>query len=514
MRERVLELARGALAAVEANRRRIDNLNVYPVPDGDTGTNLALTMRAVVEALEATTTDERRALAREVTRSALMGARGNSGVILSQIIRGACDVLGQRDDLPEALRAAAGAAYRAVKTPVEGTMLTAVREMAEAATTGADIQQIVARGDDCVRRTTEMLPVLKAAGVVDAGAAGLVEIARGVAAVVAGEPLPEASVDDGFSPDAVHQELSRFRYCTVFVVEGEELDAAALETELERLGDSLLVVGDPTALKIHVHTDDPGRALSLGVARGAIGGVEIANMHQQTLEREERLLHAVPELSDRTCEAVAVVAGKGNARLFESLGARSVDGGRTMNPSTADILAAVESAATADVVVLPNNKNVILSAEQAAAHSSKAVRVLATESIQAGLAAMVAFDPNRHAADNATEMGAALAAVATGAVTLASRDLDSQGGVVIRKGAWLGLAEGEPVVGGESFDEVARAVVERMLSEPRGILTLLTGEEPPALDDLINEIEKGHPGLELEVHDGGQPHYPLLLVAE
>ena len=514
MREHALRLARGALAAVEANRRRIDNLNVYPVPDGDTGTNLSLTMRAVVDALEASATEARADLAREVTRAALMGARGNSGVILSQVIRGACDVLGDRDDLALALRAASDAAYRAVRKPVEGTMLTAIREMAEEAASGASVTKIVARGDDCVRRTIDMLPVLKEAGVVDAGAAGLVEIARGIGAVLAGEPLPEGPREsEELAYDAIHQELSAFRYCTVFVVEGEELDVASLEDELDALGDSLLVVGDRTALKVHVHTDDPGRALSAGVARGAIAGVEIANMHEQTAQREERLLHAVPEISSHACELVVVVSGKGNARLFESFGARAVDGGRTMNPSTADILAAVEASAAPEVVVLPNNKNVILSAEQAAAHASKNVRVLATESIPAGLAAMVAFDPTRGADDNADEMGAAVAAVATGAVTVASRNVDTNG-VEIRKGAWLGLAEGEPVVGGDSFDEVARAVVDRMLAEPRGILTLLTGEEPPELAALITDIEASHPGIELEVHDGGQAHYPLLLVAE
>jgi DAK2 domain fusion protein YloV len=514
VKERALTLARGALAAVEANRRRIDNLNVYPVPDGDTGTNLALTVRAVVDALEASTTEARADVAREVARAALMGARGNSGVILSQIVRGACDVLGDRDDLPGALRAASDAAYRAVRKPVEGTMLTAIREMADEASTGATPAQIVARGDDCVGRTTDMLEVLRAAGVVDAGAAGLVEIARGIAAALAGEPLPEAPRDEvELSHDAIHQELSLFRYCTVFVVEGEELDVAALEDELEQLGDSLLVVGDRTAVKVHVHTDDPGRALSLGVARGAIAGVEIANMHEQTAQREERLLQAVPDESPRLCDTVVVVAGKGNTRLFESFGARAVDGGRTMNPSTSDILGAVEAAAAPDVVLLPNNKNVILSAEQAAAHASKNVRVLPTESIQAGLAAMVAFDPARAADENAADMADAVAAVATGAVTVASRDVDTNG-VEIRKGAWLGLAEGEPVVGGDSFEDVARAVVERMLSQPRDILTLLTGEEPPVLDGLLTGIEEGHPGLELEVHEGGQPNYPLLLVAE
>jgi fatty acid kinase len=515
--ERARELAGAAAAAIDANRGRIDDLNVYPVPDGDTGTNLTLTVRAVADALERSSAADRAHLCHEITRAALMGARGNSGVILSQIVRGACESLAQSDDLAAALRGASDAAYRAVRKPVEGTMLTAIRELAEEAEThrrdepAAFLQALVRRGDDCVTRTREMLDVLRDAGVVDAGAAGLVEIVRGIAAAVSGEPLPQAPPADehDVAVDAIHQELSRFRYCTVFVVEGESLDADALEAELERLGDSLLVVGDPTAIKVHVHTDDPGKALSLGVAAGTIAGVEIANMHVQTAEREERLLSLPPG----TTEVVAVVAGDGNRRLFESLGARVVDGGRTMNPATADILGAIEASRSEHVVVLPNNSNVIMSSEQAADHSSKTVRVVPTVSLPAGLAALVAFDPEADADGNLATMRDALDAVATGAVTVASRDVDLDG-VAVRSGAYLGLADGEAVAGGDSFDEVAAAVIERLLASPREVLTLLTGEDEPQLEALLQRLEGAHPGLELEVHEGGQPHYPLLVSAE
>ena len=516
MRDRVLELARGALAAIEAARARVDDLNVYPVPDGDTGTNLTLTVRAVVEALEADGPDDRAGLANEVSRAALMGARGNSGVILSQIVRGAAESLRESDDLAGALRSASDAAYRAVRKPVEGTMLTAIRELAEEAERGGTPAELIARGDDCVARTQAMLPVLTEAGVVDAGAAGLVEIVRGIAAALTGERLPERSEEPAWrlDEDAVHQELSRYRYCTVFLVEGEGLDAQALEAELDQLGDSLFVVGDASALKVHVHTDDPGRALSLGVARGTVEGVEIANMHAQTRAREQRLLHAVPEApAGHETAAIAVAGGAGNRRLFESLGARVVDGGRTMNPSTAELLAAVESDPAPGAVILPNDANVQLAAEHAAEHASKPVRVVPTVSQQAGLAAMVAFDAALPADENAEAMGEAAAAVATGAVTVASRDVQTNG-LAVGKGAWLGLADGRPVAGGGSFEEVTRAVVEQLLAEPRSVLTLLTGEEPPALDGVLAELEARHPELELEVHEGGQPHYALLLAAE
>jgi DAK2 domain fusion protein YloV len=398
-------------------------------------------------------------------------------------------------------------------------MLSVIRELAEEAESGTheEIREVVLglvrRGEAAVARTPEQLEVLREAGVVDAGGAGLLELVRGLAAAVTGEAVPEAPPAlETVGVDAIHQELSRYRYCTVFLVEGEELETAQLEAELERIGDSLLVVGDSTALKVHVHTDDPGRALSLGTAVGTIDRVEIANMHEQAQKREGRLLVA---LADRARSGVvAVVVGDGNRRLFESLGAtRIVEGGQTMNPSTADLVAAVESVDADEVLLLPNNSNVILAAEQAAKLASRPVEVIAADSIQAGLAAMVSFDPSRGADENAAEMREAVDAVSTGEVTVASRDVEMNG-VAIRKGAWLGLADGEAVAGGDDFDEVAGAVVERLLAEPRGVLTLLTGNERPELDALLERIAKRHPEVELDVQAGGQPHYPLLLSAE
>ena len=510
MRNEVRELVRGARVSIEASRARIDDLNVYPVPDGDTGTNLTLTVRSVADALDRDGPDDRAGLCREVARAALMGARGNSGVILSQIVRGATEALAETDDLERVFRAASDAAYRAVKKPVEGTMLTVIRALADAAEHGADLPRIVARGDDTVIQTRDMLPVLREAGVVDAGGAGLMEIVRGVAAVLTGEELPGPPVEAApIGLDAVHQELSQYRYCTVFVVEGEGLDLDGLETELAALGDSLLVVGDDSALKVHVHTDDPGRALSLGVARGTIDGVEIANMHVQTIEREGRLRAA----GGGHTALVAVSSGAGNHELFESLGAVVVDGNATMNPSIADLVAAIEGAGTKAVVVLPNNGNVIMTAEQAAQNAAAHVRVVPTRSLQAGLAAAVAFDEERDADENAAEMAEVLDAVATGAVTVASRDVRLNG-VAVQSGSWLGLQDGEPVAGGDAFDDVARDVLERLLAEPRGVVTLLTGAEAPDLAGVLAYLRERHPDVELEVHSGGQPHYPLLVAAE
>jgi DAK2 domain fusion protein YloV len=505
-----LELVRAAESALERNRARLDDLNVYPVPDGDTGTNMLLTVRAVREALEAGETD--------VVRAALLGARGNSGVILSQIIRGAVEGFDADGSVATALKHGSDAAYAAVREPVEGTILTVARALAEEAELRREeelrpqLAALVARGDEAVAQTQDQLEQLRRAGVVDAGAAGLVEIVRGISAHVSGEPLPEPAEAAPISADAVHQEASRYRYCTVFVVEGQDLAREALERDLAPLGDSLLVVGDSTALKAHVHTDDPGAALRAGTALGVIERVEISNMQLQTAQREERLSHS--EADDRRTAVVAVVAGDGNRRLFESMGATGiVDGGETMNPSTEDLLEAVESTHAPEVVVLANNDNVVLAAQQAARLATIPVHVVPTSSIQAGLGAMLAYDSLAGAETNGAAMAELASGIATGAVTVASRAV-SVDGLNVERGTYLGLADGEPIAGGTSFDTVAGSVVEALLGEPRDVLTFITGADVPELGRLLAQVAERHPELELEVHPGGQPHYPLLLSAE
>ena len=342
----------------------------------------------------------------DVAHAALLGARGNSGVILSQIIRGAVEGFHEDGSVATALRRSSDSAWAAVREPAEGTILTVIRELADEAESRRDdelpelLHALVERGDEAVARTQEQLDVLRKAGVVDAGAAGLVEILRGISAHVSGEPLPEPVEAMPLSADAIHLEASRYRYCTAFVVEGEQLDRDVLERELEPLGDSLLVVGDATALKAHVHTDDPGSALRAGTALGVIERVEIANMHLQSAQREERLSQPGPD--DRRTAVVAVVTGEGNRRLFESMGATGiVDGGETMNPSTEELLEAIESTHAPEAVVLSNNDNVVLAARQAARLANVPVHVVPSSSLQAGLGAMLAYDPLADAAANA-----------------------------------------------------------------------------------------------------------------
>jgi DAK2 domain fusion protein YloV len=473
------------------------------------------TVRAVVSALD-------RDPNADIVRAALMGARGNSGVILSQLVRGAVEGLGDVDEvdaagLARALRGASDAGYAAVRDPQEGTMLTVARALAEKAEEleGAGppaselLAELVAHGESALAGTTDQLDVLREAGVVDAGGAGVLEILRGIAAHVRGEPLPELeAVTGGIPLEAVHQELSRYRYCTSFFVEGEGIEPEELERELTKLGDSLLVVGGPGAVKVHVHTDEPGAALALATQRGVIEEVDIKNMHVQTADRTERLEREVGITG-----AVAVALGDGNRRLFESLGASTVEGGETMNPSTADLLAAVEALGEHAIVLLPNSKNVVLAAEQAAAASTKEVRVVATRSMQAGLGALVAFDAARPLEENVAEMEEAAAAVRAGSVARASRDATIDG-VDVSEGEFLGLVDGRPVVSGDALGPVAAEVVARLVGDKADVLTVLLGDDAVGSDGLIDAIRAAHPALEIEVHEGGQPHYPLLFAAE
>jgi DAK2 domain fusion protein YloV len=526
----VRSLAASALESISRQRTRINALNVYPVPDGDTGTNLEKTMEGIVAALERSEASTTAALAAEVQRAATMEAKGNSGVILSTIVRGMARVLGESERidggvLAAALRAGATSAYQAVKVPVEGTMLTVIREMAEEAEL-PDVRvlppvealaRVVARGEDAVERTPGMLDKLREAGVVDAGGAGLVELVRGVLHGLTGEELPEATgVAEELTEEAIHLEDSEFRYCTVFVVEGQALDLDALHTRLEPLGDSLLVTGDETIAKVHVHTDEPEGALAIGRAVGVVDQtrVEIGDMRSQTAERERWLaqLHAAAQAQPVDVALVAVAQGTGNREILCSEGASIViEGGQTMNPSVGQILEAVTAVNTDHVIVLPNNPNVRLAAENAAAESTKDVRVIATASVPEGIVAAFEFDPSRSVDANEAVMRDAAAAIEAGEITRASRDATVDG-VTAAEGDFLALVDGRAVTAGADFWAVFDALLERFAADGRGYVHMLRGEDAPGDDELRAHAE-AH-GIEADVSPGGQPHYPVLLWAE
>jgi hypothetical protein len=512
--------ARDALRNLEAHRAQLNSLNVYPVPDGDTGTNLTLTVRAIVEALDASAASGHEAVAKELSRAALMGARGNSGVILSQIVRGLAEVLGEQDEIDaplvaRALRSASDEAYRAVQKPVEGTMLTVIREMAEEAEL-PDVSylpkdelllRVVERGEDAVRRTPDMLPKLKEAGVVDAGGKGLVELLRGIYFSVAGIELPDVlEVADDAHPDIDH-EFSTYQYCTNFVVEGSNLDRDALSEELWRFGDSLHVVGEPSMLRVHVHTDEPSRALVAAQGIGTVieSTVDIADMDEQMRERLDDLQTAI----------VAVAPGAGNRRLFaRTFGeVHVVSGGQTANPSAKEIADAVDAAHAPEVIVLPNNRNVVGAAIQASEFASKPMRVVETHSVQAGLhATQLEYSYNDSADGNVERMRIAAGQIRTGEVTTAARAATVDG-VEVREGEWLGLVDDRVVACGAQFDDVALAVAAGVLADGADVLTVIIGEGVPSLDALRERLTEAHPGVQVEILNGGQPHYPLLVYA-
>jgi uncharacterized protein len=528
-----------AYASLEQRRQEVNDLNVFPVADGDTGDNMARTMRAVMEELDrldGLEVDEvgRTELVQALARAALMGARGNSGVILSQIVRGAAEELASRPGelidpvlVASAFASAADAAYESVRDPAEGTMLTVFREMAHSiarqlarlegdrqrldkgvseerqdAVLAEVLEKAVADGQNAVERTPEQLDVLRESGVVDAGGYGLVLILAGVVAGLRGdvEELPEVNHHETPRLSRPHHEDSRFRYCTNFIVSGSGREPRELLPRLERLGDSVLVVGDEVTLKVHVHTDDPEAAVELFAETGEVTNLDVADMREQIAERDARL--AVGQTG-----AVAVAAGKGIERLFAELGAHVVPGGETLNPSTFELLAGIHELATEEVVVLPSSANVIMAAESACQMSEKPARVVPATTQLASLLALVELDSNGSAEENHLRLDAALEQIATGGVAPAGRD-DARGR--FRKGDAVGFV-GEEIVSWGGAGSTLAATIEK-LGRGREVVTVLAGADAPIP---LTEIDTHVPdGFEIETHEGGQPSWWWLLAAQ
>jgi hypothetical protein len=571
----------GAIAHLESRREEVNDLNVFPVADGDTGDNMALTLRAVLDELdrlqgadERRTIDEigREEIVQSVARAALLGARGNSGVILSQLIRGAAEELvsrpGQLIDatlIGAALANAADRAYSSVREPAEGTILTVAREMAHQIVTdvahspentrlgptteprvqdkaiAAALERAVHAGQDSVKRGPELLAALREAGVVDAGGYGLTIIFAGVVAALRGEEAPQL---DHHAPARItHPQHSSgtYRFCTNFAVTGSGLSPSRFIAPLEELGDSVLVVGDASTLKVHLHTDEPELASAVFADVGDISHLDVADMRVQIAERDERLtagstpgetapdaaavggashagyLHVAGPAANGDgevrCGIVAVVSGEGLREMFHELGVHTLDGGPTLNPSTYDLLAGIHDVPAEEVVLLPNSANVIMAAEHAARLSDKQVLVAPTTSQQAGLAAAVALAPERSIEQNAQALTDALAHVRTGAVAPAARD-DAQGR--FKRGEAVGFVDDEVLAWGDPH-ETLQAVL-RMLAEGQDgmgapeLISILAGEDAPlGLGDVESMLNGG---IELELRHGGQPAYWWLLAAE
>jgi uncharacterized protein len=535
--ERFRRVVQAAAAHLEARRSEVNDLNVFPVPDGDTGDNMALTMRAVMDELDrldGKPVDEvgRDEIVHAVARAALMGARGNSGVILSQIVRGAAEELASRPGelvdpvlVAAAFASAADAAYDSVRNPEEGTMLTVIREIAlsvgrqlahmqrarlnpDATPSEQDalladvLEEAIRAGEAAVERTPEQLAALREAGVVDAGGYGLVLILAGVVAGLRGDPqaLPPVAHHEPPRETRPHHEDSRFRYCTNFIVTGESLEGRSFVPRLEEVGDSVLVVGDEETLKVHVHTDDPENAVAIFQGDGEVQRLDVADMREQIDARDERLAPS------RT-GVVAVASGQGMRSLYEALGAHVVDGGATLNPSTYELLAGIHSAAAEEVLVLPNSRNVILAAEHAAEMSQKPARVVECTSPQAGIAVLVEFDREAPADRNAERLAEALSEVRVGAVAPAARD-DPQGRFA--RGDAVGFIGDDIVAWGGAGSTLAATIA--ALGEGMEIVTVIEGENAPISLEEIPEADPG--GVELELHRGDQPHYWWLLAAQ
>ena len=531
-----------AARLLERNLESINALNVFPVPDGDTGTNMFLTMRSVMEGVDSLDGAGSSDVAAAMARGALMGARGNSGVILSQFFKGmSIGLEGTSDfgarELVGAYQQARGYAYKAVGEPVEGTMLTVISSVADAANraldtdgTVQDVSEAVCKAaTETVALTPTMLPVLREAGVVDAGGQGFAVILEGIRRTVNGEDddALEVSAPHPVGVDRVGADVSAeflsasdqelYGYCTQFMIQGESLDLDEIRSQMAELAHSTVVVGDETMVKVHVHAEDPGPVISVGAATGTLDQVSIQNMDEQHVEYSAARREEVGARSDSAKLAVVAVAlGDGLNALFSSLGATEVvGGGDTMNPSVQDLVDAIDRVDCTEVVLLPNNGNIVPAAEQAAEASSKSVRVVPSRTIPQGIAAVLSFDPEGEPESIYEEMCSALDSVQTAEVTRSVRAV-TLNGVAVEAGSLIGLLDRELVAAGDEVPEVLIGALEKAQVSNGSLVTLyrgdpLTSEEAEAASEAVTSSFEG---VEVELVEGGQPHYHLLVSIE
>ncbi len=530
-------LIKAGLSWLQHHQIAINTLNVYPVPDGDTGTNMVLTMQSAWAEIKDSPEWNVGRIARQMAHGALMGARGNSGVILSQIWRGFARSLDEKDaygahDLAAACREAADTAYKGVVRPVEGTILTVARAVADAATRSAEdtkdlvhvLEHMVFSAHEAVKLTPSLLPVLAEAGVVDAGGQGLYVILEGMLRYMRGEPVA-ANVDLTQAVDLVATDLldpgeAGYGYDVQFLIVGQSLELDTIRQRIVEMGECPLVVGEPTTVKVHVHVLDPGIPISYGASLGSLRDVVVEDMQAQYQDFVDTSDVSPPParqpFQDIGLSVVAVAMGDGLARVFQSLGASAVvHGGQTMNPSTQDLLEAVESLPTERVILLPNNKNVILAAEQASKLSQKPIAVIPSRSIPQGIAALLAINSQADFETNVTVMKNALDDVETGEITTATRSVTING-LEIAAGQIIGLHNGDLKVSGETVNDVVHKLIREMGAAEREIITLYYGAIVSAdeASSLADHLEQEWPDVEIEVVPGEQPHYHYILSVE
>lgn len=534
------KLVRAGLIWLEQHRGHVNDLNVFPVPDGDTGTNMLLTMQSASGRVAGSDELHLGKVAQAVANGALMGARGNSGVILSQIWRGLAKGLQDKEtanaaDFAQALQEASDTAYKGVMRPVEGTILTVIREGSEEAVDAAGkstdlrflLERTIERCQQSLERTPDLLPVLKQAGVVDSGGQGLVYILQGMLRYVTGEMKDLASAQ-AVASNASHSLPAQAHaipeggqienpYDVQFILLGENLDVIEVRNRIDAMGDSTVVVGDETTIKVHIHVKDPGEPLTYGISLGQVTDVVVENMQMQM----EEIITPAPQIEAVKVEhgqigVVAVAAGGGFANIFRSLGvAHLVSGGQTNNPSTKEILQAIGEVPTDKIIVLPNNKNIILAAEAARDLSAKQVAIIPTRTMPQGVGAMLALNPNGELDAVAGDMEFASQDVASGEITVATRTVTLDG-VDVAEGQVIGLANGRLCTSGDNMNDVFMATLEAMELNDRELLSVYYGEDTNKADaeTLLEQVEEKYPDVEVELLHGGQPHYYYILGAE
>jgi uncharacterized protein len=536
-----------------ANAKMVDALNVFPVPDGDTGTNMNLSMTSGAKEVRNNVQEHIGKVGVSLSKGLLMGARGNSGVILSQLFRGFSKAVESKaeisaKDFAQALDAGVETAYKAVMKPVEGTILTVAKDSAkkgvQVAQKSNDIimimEEVVKEAKASLKRTPDLLPVLKEVGVVDSGGQGLVFVYEGFLAVLKGEELPESPITPSMNEmvNAEHHKSVQshmntadieFGYCTEFMVRFEAdkvtkhpFDEGDFRNDLSKLGDSLLVIADEDVVKVHIHSEQPGEVLTYGQKYGNLINMKIENMRQQHTNivgeshtaKDSELPKAPKELQEYGI--VTVSMGSGIAELFKSIGAHAViEGGQTMNPSTEDIVKAVKEVNAKKVFILPNNKNIIMAAQQAADVSDEEIYVIPSKTVPQGLSALLAFNPSTDVKANESAMMDALQHVKTGQITFAVRDTQIDG-LEIEKDDFMGISEGKIVIKNKDKENAAKELLSQMLDEDSEILTIIFGEDvtEEEVTSLTQFVEENFADVEIEVHNGGQPLYSFIFSIE
>ena len=534
------------------NAKMVDALNVFPVPDGDTGTNMNLTITSGAAEVRSSSSDKVGDVASLFARGLLMGARGNSGVILSQLFRGfSKSIEGKAEitsvELAAALENGVDSAYKAVMKPVEGTILTVAKDAARKAVKSSKkisdvvelMQVVVKEGKESLNRTPDLLPVLKEVGVVDSGGQGLLLIYEGFLAVLEGKETPDSSVDQEKMDELVRAEHHKsaqghmktedieFGYCTEFMVqfENEKLakspyDEEAFRNELDKHGDSLLVVSDEDLVKVHMHTEYPGNIMTYAQNYGSLIKIKIENMREQhsTIVKEQR---PEPVKQEKPAERkkygiITVSMGDGIATLFESLGANYViPGGQTMNPSTEDIIKAIEEVYAENIIILPNNSNIVMTAQQAASVVDENVIVIPSKTVPQGISSLLGFNPSVDPEANEESMKESLSAVKSGQVTFAVRDTKIDG-IDITKDDFMGIADGKIIVSEKERLEVAKSLLCSMITEDDEIVTIIYGEDTDQeeAESIVAYIEEQFDEVEVELHEGKQPIYSYIMAVE